>query len=229
MTTDIFRDQFATENGITDDDVVDSEYQNAKERFTEIVKNRRNNASAELEQQIEDANRNYEYSTRQARNYLWELNDLKSSQKALGDIEEAKVENLQQEFDALLRHAKVEAVGIRGEEILVKTVPLTISNPDGYGSWPLGEFEIQIPTSSGRAGLINLINRTNAREADSGDVYHHPHIVNDNPCFGAIEEQLIVCLSRGEFSGALELLLQYLQTYNPEDSYGDNIRYWEEQ
>ena len=210
-------------------DFEDTEYQDAKDRFAELVKNRRSNALNDLQRDITAADESYQHYVQQTRTQLWTLNDLRSQESMLRNLEDTKVESLEAEFDGLTRHAKVAGVGIRGEEILIKTVPLTITSEAGYSDEiPLGEFEIVIPTTARRSGSIRLLNRTNARE-NGGVVYHHPHVTDDGgPCFGAVEEQIINALSQGEYGGAFELILQYLQTYNPEDSYGDHIRFWQD-
>jgi hypothetical protein len=220
--SDIFGDSISPTPVAVDPE---SEYDDAKERFNELIKNRRNNAATELEQNIIDNTNNYEHATRQARNYLWQANDMKSTLESLKQSQESQIESLNAEFDALLRHDKVDAVGIRNQEVLVKTVELDITNPDTSESWPLGAFEIELPLTPDRSNRISVINRTGAR-TDGGSTYHHPHVLNDAPCFGAIEEQIVQSLSSGEINGTFELLLEYLQTFNPEDSYGQHIRYW---
>lgn len=221
--TDIGIDAEA-ENGI------DPEYEDAKQRFNELVKQRRDSVEEQLDEEIAEQQRQYEINSRAATNNIWSMNDLRGRLRLIEEVQQSRINSLNGEFDALLRHNKVDAVGIRDQELLIKTVELDIGNPHSGYRVPLGAFEITIPLDARRYEYFTITNRTGARVPnDSDETFHHPHIVGSNVCLGAIEEQVITALSQGEINGGFELLLEYLQTYNPDDPYGDNIRYWNEE
>jgi hypothetical protein len=130
-----------------------------------------------------------------------------------------------EQFDALLNHDMVEAIGISDGNLLIKTKHLTMTNPDDGEEKDLGEFEIMAPISSRHYRAIEARNATNAKYVD-GTTYHHPHVTEGTPCFGAFESTILDALASGEYVGALEYMLQFLQTVNPEDSYFDHWHYF---
>lgn len=205
---------------------VQTAYEDSRERFIELVKEQRHGSLDSIESDIAEADMNYQAAMRNARNYIWEKNDLTMRRDQLKQIEENRVDNFEQEFDSLLQHDKVDALGIQNNLLLIKTNEIEIKHPDTNETRPLGEFELHIPLSQSRARYLQIFNRTNARTDEGGEIYHHPHIVEDDACFGALEEQLTTALSQGEIGGAFELILTYLQSFNPDDERGVNWELW---
>lgn len=200
-------------------------YDDSKEKFVSLIKNFRANSLDNINQRIVDQNVQYEDYVRRAREQQWELNDLKREKEQIEKSDEIKVDQLNSQFDALLRHNKVDGLGIRDTELLVKTVELMMKHPETGEEKKLGQFEITLPLTAGRATYLSILNRTNAKEYD-GSVWQHPHVEGERPCLGSIEADVFDSLSRGELPATLELLLQYLQTFNPNDSLGKNWDLW---
>ncbi len=213
--------------GMTTD--TENKYEEAKTRFSQIIENGQKNFYSDIDRQIREKKSSYDSYMQSAREYLWQLNDLKRKKKELGNISSPHISESEAQFDALLRHDKVEAVAITDlDDILVKTKPLDMYHPHEGTSLHLGEFEIQIPISSRSLHNFKVSNATNARENEDGDLYDHPHINAGSPCFGALESEIVDCLSGGEFNAAFELILQYLGTVNPDDDYGEHFYLWQD-
>lgn len=226
-------DTIARENGIDPDAVAeeihDAAYRNTKERFGDLLEQHRSNVLEQTEQDITEQQRIHDNYVRSMRNARWQMNELRRQREALAITDTQRRETIEAQFDALLRHDKVVALGIRNECLLIRTPELTMENPATGDVKTLGELEIVMPISSNNLSELQVFNKTNARtDPRDGTTWNHPHI-NEyaEPCFGSMESEMIDCLSSGEISGAFELLLRYVQTINPDDDYGSHWSFWE--
>lgn len=130
------------------------------------------------------------------------------------------------EWEALNRHEKVDKFTVVGDRLTFETVDLTLTDPDTGESAPLGRFRISFPMGPGSGRGIQIENLTNGKDDGSGRTRAHPHVANGRPCFGNIMNEIARMGAAGEVGGMLELLLQYLQTYNPRDDYGRFAGLW---
>jgi hypothetical protein len=133
------------------------------------------------------------------------------------------------EWAALERHQMVDSFTIRGGRFVIETVELTLTDPDTHETAPLGRMRISFPLEPGSGRGIDIRNLTNARDDGSGIPRHHPHVPGSGaPCFGNVMSEVARMGAVGEVGGLLELLLQYLQTFNPRDDYGRFAGLWYE-
>lgn len=130
-------------------------------------------------------------------------------------------EQVAEQWDALVAHPKVVNVSASGENLMIETIGLDISHPD-YGSGYLGRFNIVIPPAS--HGGITLSNLDNRKGRD-GDRYDHPHVSGSYPCFGGSSSLVAELQEARSYQGLFEILIQYLETCNPGDTYA-SPGYW---
>lgn len=128
------------------------------------------------------------------------------------------------EWDALLRHPKVASVTMERDHFInVVTTELWMTHPNTGVSAPLGEMTITIPLDMvNHGGNVTITNRTNSQAGRP-----HPHVGGDTvPCWGDGGPTIMRAVGAGEIVGAVELILQYLESFNPRDSWGENARHW---
>jgi chromosome segregation ATPase len=205
-----------------------SYYDEVKAYFTQKLKESEETAIDQAKQEIVDLKRNISSFEDSIRDFRWQINDEQRKMKKLEEVRNETVDNFEAQFDALLRHNYVDALAIDGETLLIKTTPITMTNPDTMEELLLGELEISIPLVRRDVNAIKVINRTNARENNDGEVFQHPHINGTRPCFGAFENEIFTALAETSPCVAFEKMLMYLQTVNPEDEYGQNWSLWQD-
>ncbi len=81
----------------------------------------------------------------------------------------------------------------------------------------IGEFEVQISLKTGDLKINNVTNKVSG--------YDHPHINRGNPCLGNIADGLIRMITEFELFGALQMIYNYLHSYNPDSVY-NKIEFW---
>ena len=74
----------------------------------------------------------------------------------------------------------------------------------------IGKFRVSINLD----GTVRMRNLTNRH-----DSYDHPHIAEEIPCLGNIKDTVPKMIFNGDFIGILNLLHNYLSTYNPQGPY----------
>jgi hypothetical protein len=83
----------------------------------------------------------------------------------------------------------------------------------------LGEYRIDIHTNGSGIRIYNL-----TREIDD---HPHPHHAGDHkPCLGNIQEGIAKLVASYEFSIVAQIMLQFLQTINEQDTYGKRVFQW---
>jgi hypothetical protein len=98
----------------------------------------------------------------------------------------------------------------KNKEIIALTSPISIE--DGGNSYDLGNYTIR----------ISLPQKTFYFSTNKGRVvnmYDHPHIKESYPCFGEISHEVVKLLNDGQISILLQVLYQYLNSYNASDAY----------
>jgi len=97
------------------------------------------------------------------------------------------------------------------------TVPLTCENPRTQTVHDIGAFEILIDARQGQLTWTNLTRRV-------GDA-HHPHI-HGHACLGNLAEALPALFAGAEYATILQLAIQFVETCNPDDTWGRGIVNW---
>jgi hypothetical protein len=125
------------------------------------------------------------------------------------------------EWAAILRHDKITEAQISGSNLVLTTPELTLTDPRSGDRVPLGVMQITFGLG-GEAASLRIANTTNPQQGRP-----HPHVGGDGvPCLGNIGETVGNLIGACEFVGAFEQVLQYLESYNPADSWGRHATYW---
>lgn len=139
-------------------------------------------------------------------------------------------DKLIEQWEAMLRHPKVVDIGVNNSGdyghlggVWVETVGLNITAPNGCSGY-LGRMRIIIPAVAYNG--ITIRNLDNRQQDDGGSWRDHPHVVETGPCFGNIETLVATLRSNGEIAGLIEIIIQYLESYNPADSWGRTGYLW---
>lgn len=129
----------------------------------------------------------------------------------------------EQRFDQLLAHPRVRDITVTNGQLTVLTDDITLQYPDvdgdpmsGESRW-LGPFRITF-NGTRNVRVSNL--RTKRGERD------HPHAPGGQPCLGGVAGTISSLLSEGEYIAALEIMFQFLETFNPQDDYGRYAALW---
>lgn len=128
-------------------------------------------------------------------------------------------EHLVAEFRQVAEHPRI--IGVRKDGdcvVLTTTDDLRLHRPDTGDSRWLGTFEIEIDLHNMRIRMRNLSTKRGGRD--------HPHVVDNDPCFGGHSSSFMQLLSNGDLFILTELLIQYIETLNLEDEYGRYGSYW---
>lgn len=126
------------------------------------------------------------------------------------------------EWAALNRNSKLASVSSRNGTLILRTVELTLTDPHTGDVAPLGEMEITLPLNPASGGRIVVRNLTNSQGGRA-----HPHVGGGGePCWGTIGPTIMQASATQEYGALTELLLQFLEVYNPEDSWGSYARPW---
>lgn len=169
-----------------------------------------------LEAQIRDT----EYTIR------CRLSEIREAKEAIEAIDQRKrtaivdTDYLSAQYDRISTHALIEPGTLtvdRTGTFKFRTIPLDIFHED-FGNIYLGKFEITTDMNTFSVIINNLDNSVGGRD--------HPHVEAGNPCWGGYENEVRQYFHINDFSGFIEFLFGYLQSYNAEDDWGRYIRYW---
>ena len=107
------------------------------------------------------------------------------------------------------------AFKIEDDKLIASTNEVCITY-DCY-EYVIGEFDIHIDLKTGDLKIHNTTNKVSG--------YDHPHINKGNPCLGNIADGLIRMITEFELFGALQMIYNYLHSYNPDSVY-NKIEFW---
>lgn len=127
-------------------------------------------------------------------------------------------EDLIREWDQIEANVQVNNITFAGGSIRVHTKNLDLHNPNSGDTVPLGRFEIVIDTSGSSISLNNQTGRRQNRD--------HPHVDQGNPCWGGHSSEVLGLLAEFEIGALIEVILSYLETYNPDDDWGRYAAWW---
>jgi hypothetical protein len=129
-------------------------------------------------------------------------------------------ENYRAQWNRIKDHPLIEQDSLTLSERQVRFTTKSLDISGDRGSWPLGVIQVTINLENHEIRIQNLTNRRQDRD--------HPHVVNGRPCWGGYNSEVIDYIQNGQIAALIEFLFGYLQSYNPDDDWGRNIRRWEE-
>ena len=117
------------------------------------------------------------------------------------------------EYDKLLEVPQVEDVQV-SDKVSVTTSEIAITHRGK--TYPMGRFRIDFLLND-RFGVVRCYNLD--RSFDGGE-YYHPHIRGSGECcFGNMAEGIGQLVGEFQFSIATQMIIQFLNSYNPDDAY----------
>lgn len=133
---------------------------------------------------------------------------------------------LRQTFQRLATHPRINNLHLGTayesdaiQALVYKTDRIDLTDTRDGNSAYLGTFEIKIPFNLGYG--IEFNNLDNER-----DGMQHPHVRHGDPCYGGSSSLVHELRENKEYVGLIEFLFQYLETFNPDDDYGDGAHAW---
>jgi len=139
----------------------------------------------------------------------------------LGGENSSATTKAEMEFAKLLEIPEVVDLEVKSDGLKFETSNIICTDPLNGRSFSIGEFEITLNMS----GDVKFINRNNSKRSD-GFRWDHPHVKDNNPCWGNIDQAVVQYLAKLEFGAAMVLIIAYLQTVNSTDAFGKNINLW---
>jgi hypothetical protein len=148
-----------------------------------------------------------------------------------------------EEASRLLEDPSIESIRISGSIITVTTKPITIEH-DGR-THLIGTFRIDLRTepykqrrpspsylgarprrTADSTGLIRMVNLTKKVSVD-GLSFDHPHVCNEIPCLGNLQNTLPHVVASRQYASAISLCIQYLKSYNSSDELAPAPQLWQ--
>lgn len=158
--------------------------------------------------------------------------NLQKRNSSMSRKKDAKAKKISKEiFDdvRLLRKFKdIKSVNVySNSKVSIHTNNLTISTqirPDLFEgkSVEIGEYRFELWLGRMNSSYIPELRIYNASGPRNG--WQHPHIgESGKPCFAEWEHSLVEAADSASLFNIVSIILNYLKTFNPEDSYGRNI------
>jgi hypothetical protein len=114
------------------------------------------------------------------------------------------------DYEALIALPGVASVAVEAGRISVTTTPVAIMH-EGE-SYLIGSFAILVDFEHG----VRISNIANTSQRTGWD---HPHVQGTAPCLGNLQEGCEILLGQVELVPLVSLLIQFLDTYQPETAY----------
>lgn len=136
--------------------------------------------------------------------------DLSNVEKQLTNV---SADSILQQFHATEALDYVDKVAFVGDTITVRTHEINID-----GIVPIGPFDLVLYPW---ATQIKIYNKNNPKNG-----FDHPHVRGGSPCWGNYTD-IYYHLSKFELVTVVELLYNYLSSWNYEDTWGHNLVWWD--
>lgn len=163
------------------------------------------------------------------------LRSLEEAEKRLSGAVDAVVhrqEHFRQQYASLARREYIRSVHVTACSVTAVTDRVLIELQERSGEAPtlydIGAFRIDLFTD-GRDGCVSITNltRRGTSPLSAGSAFHHPHVESSGkPCLGTIKYSLPRLIARHEYAAACDLLINFLRTVVPTDTYGRLITKW---
>lgn len=180
-----------------------------------------------LQKAFKETQRSLEESVRKQEEYSKLLTEsiraeanLRRKLEQLAEVQKNSVPQFGQEFDRLLMVPKIKTVRVQEGMLSVFTEYLYTNRLKKDGTVrELGEYRIDVPTAGGTPKIFNLTRTV-------GGHPHPHHAENNEPCLGNIKEGIAKLVGAYEYSVVAQILIQFLESINEEDSYGKRVYEW---
>lgn len=193
----------------------------ARAQFLEYAQRHASQRQGQLYQQIQQDEREiiqyeqahtemYERMQRRQREYDFLLED--------SGLDETK---MLEEYNLLAEHKRMERLEFSQQQgtLEMTTDELYMYSPDHKIRTPVGKFKIKLQMQNKRVQIMNMTNAAGGRQ--------HPHVPEEgNPCWGSMDSSVAMMLRKQEILGFFQFCIEYLESYNPQDSWGRWAANW---
>lgn len=128
------------------------------------------------------------------------------------------LEAREREYEELLEMRLVRAVDVEGSRITILTEPIVLEHEGRR--YLIGEFALEVDLN----GTITITNLSNTITKGG---WEHPHVQGGMPCLGNVRDGLMKLLGEGALVPLTSILIQFLESYDPETAYS-KIESWEQ-
>lgn len=192
----------------------------ARDLFLENAARAQTGPIQRIERTLREQRNHVASYTEHIRNAYSEIRRLESELAVQRRVTTVCRARLEERWEALVAHPMLTRIVDDGTTLVLTTTPLDIENPDTGETNYLGVIDIKLRHSD--YGLsLTFTNTDNAGQ--DADGWAHPHCVqNCGPCWGGSEGRAGDLLASHDLPAIVELALQFLQSYNPGDSWGSS-------
>lgn len=153
---------------------------------------------------------------------------LMANEGALNNLEET----LNKELQVMIANKKINDVEIDDNGFIIVNTETIFSNVLGRDKvarrYRFGEYKINIDVSNGSVKFYNK-NKSDLRYSAWGSKCHHPHVSeNGQACLGSASSLIMDCVDRYQWGILADVLVNYLESVNVEDTAGKNFYNWDE-
>jgi hypothetical protein len=139
------------------------------------------------------------------------------------DLDAEAEDMLGREFDALSMMEHVRNVQVDEEEVVVSTDVIYCTNPKTGWRHRLGRFNIRLKLTEPYE--VRFLNDNPIRW--DGHWRHAPHVIDDGqPCLGNVQDLFPQLLATRNLTQAVQVAIAYLESVNPDDTWGRSIGQW---
>lgn len=124
------------------------------------------------------------------------------------------------EWEALTNHPRILKINFTSnDEIEFWTDRIVMSN-EGEHYHLSDSIRVTMNISTCTILIFNEDGRRRNRD--------HPHVENNQPCWGALDATIHDLLADGKLGPVVEFIFQYLEGFNPRDDWGRYIAWWDD-
>jgi len=193
--------------------------QNYREQYVELVKAR---SKGDMERATEDLKRMTSERDNLARDLTNAIREIDRLDLMVGGLANRNGDfdkRARVEFDKICEIPEIVGLAVDQSGVKAMTSELYIDQ-----KWHAGAYEITINLD----GKVTIRNMTNAKKR-SYETIDHPHVKMNVPCWGNLQSGIVKMISNYDFGAVLQITLEYLKTYNPDDPWGkSNIPLWKD-
>lgn len=192
-----------------------------KEQFVEEVERQMMSDIQNLESRNQDSLRDIAQYNSSIKNLYSEIRRNQREKEMKRQYLGGDKEKAREVIKALCSNTMVESITADTPydiDISIYTKPVYLYSPNRNERVILGSMRIDISYGD-RIKIHNLNNSKRTRP--------HPHIDESGaPCWGASNQAINELMSDRDYVALLEVILAYLEQYNPHDAYGEYGKYW---
>lgn len=147
---------------------------------------------------------------------------------------EALEKQQEEDIQELMAYENLVDMEMEGQSVTFITAPLFIREPNDENGRvrPIGDYRVSVSLENASVNFTSLNNRINRQKFDNDygrgqPVIPHPHCdANGTPCMGNMAAALSDLVQTDDLLGIWQIVLSFLTSYNPQDSWGKRSRFW---